>query len=276
MSISLLHVEKVVTNHLGQKLIVGKDTSGGFKRHGCFGWQELFYIERVLSKIKLPIALDVGANIGNHAVVMAHYCSHVHAFEPQIALGIRLTDNIAINKLANVTCHPFGLSDRNGRAILHVAPGVGAGAATFVSDLARTNSRAVEVGLRNGDEVVAMLGLNRVDLIKVDVEGYEARALSGLRDTILRCRPIVFLEWNNAVTRQEFLDYGLFENLFSGWLTYSILNNHAKSIASGWRRVLKKVLTRRQAILGKFVSTCSYGSIVICPPEKADLLLATR
>jgi hypothetical protein len=38
------------------------------------------------------------------------------------------------------------------------------------------------------------LGLERLDLLKLDVEGMEAEALDGARETITRCKPILFVE----------------------------------------------------------------------------------
>jgi hypothetical protein len=48
---------------------------------------------------------------------------------------------------------------------------------------------AIEVPLTTIDRIVAELGLPRVDFIKMDIEGAEANALNGARETILKYKP---------------------------------------------------------------------------------------
>ena len=52
-----------------------------------------------------------------------------------------------------------------------------------------------------GDQLAEIRDLNRVDWIKVDVEGHEYRAIAGLRATIALHNPVVFLEWNRQERR---------------------------------------------------------------------------
>ena len=47
------------------------------------------------------------------------------------------------------------------------------------------------------DEIVSRFSLDRLDLIKIDVEGFEMDVLEGARDTLERLRPNVFLEFNS-------------------------------------------------------------------------------
>lgn len=55
------------------------------------------------------VMLDVGANIGNHALYLRDLFSEVHCFEPSPRVAGRLEENIGLNRAANVRVHPLGL-----------------------------------------------------------------------------------------------------------------------------------------------------------------------
>lgn len=52
------------------------------------------------------------------------------------------------------------------------------------------------ISVRRGDDLI---GARQIDFLKMDVEGMEVRALKGLRETITRCRPVIFIEVDHKV-----------------------------------------------------------------------------
>jgi FkbM family methyltransferase len=81
-----------------------------------------FYEQQELAIIEqhLPaggVYLDVGANVGNHIVFVAKFCSpgEIIAVEPNVTALKFLEINLALNRI-EATVLPFGLSDRSGRA----------------------------------------------------------------------------------------------------------------------------------------------------------------
>lgn len=143
------------------------------------------------------VVLDVGANIGTHTVFFAKAVGpkgKVLAFEPQRFAHGLLAANVATNGLANVDCR-------------REAVGAAAGSITVpeLDPAAKANFGGVAVGGRGGGERVLLgtidaLRLPRCALIKVDVEGFELDVLVGARETILRTKPVLFVE-NNTVER---------------------------------------------------------------------------
>lgn len=157
----------------------------------------------VLSRLVGPdwVCLDVGANIGAIAVVLAHLCpaGRVHAFEAAPENHAHLVANLDANGASNAVAHHAALYDRDGTLTLHFTSSFAAG--SFVSD-AVDEGVAHEVPARRLDSWVAEEGLDRVDLVKLDVEGAEARVLDGATATIERHRPHLVVEFNPIVTRR--------------------------------------------------------------------------
>ncbi len=158
---------------------------------------EVFVLGQVISPGDLVV--DVGANIGTHTVFFAKAVGEkgiVVAFEPQRLVYQTLCGNVALNGLTNVTCFPSAVG--NERGIITI-PSI---------DPRRVyNFGAVKAGAEGGGEPVDVvpldeLGLQRCALIKVDVEGMEAKVLAGAKETIARCRPALFLE-NDTVERSR-------------------------------------------------------------------------
>lgn len=139
------------------------------------------------------VAVDGGANIGAHTVHMANLVGptgKVLAFEPQRVIFTLLCGNIAFNEAFQVV--PV-------QAALGAAPGVlrvpaldygAAGNFGGVSLLETAGQGGEEVPVRTLDS----FKLDKLALLKVDVEGMEFEALSGAADTIKRLRPILYVE----------------------------------------------------------------------------------
>ncbi len=129
------------------------------------------------------VAVDVGANIGSHAVAYARDFEMVYAFEPHPTTFPFLKTNVEINELTNVVASEVALGETARTAHMAVVPNV---------DLtgARIHSWGTEVEMRTLDSY----DLPEVDLIKIDVEGYEGQVISGAAGTIRRCRPLIMFE----------------------------------------------------------------------------------
>ena len=139
--------------------------------------------------------VDVGANIGFHAIRFAKRLprAHVHAFEPTPGTYGFLQRNVAENAVGErVTCFNYGLSDRSGATEFFVAPTAGTNA-SLVNVAGAQDARRV-VGLTmTFDEWASNHGLEP-DFIKCDVEGAELLVFRGAQRTLERCRPMVFTE----------------------------------------------------------------------------------
>lgn len=163
----------------------------------CFGIGESD-VSYVCSLFSHPdsVIIDVGANIGSTTLAFSEMVptGQVLAFEPSLEMRCVLESNIKYSQAKNIAVYPFGLSDMDMRGQLHIAMPGNPGSAYFAACDGDTNEKTVE--LQTLDKVI---GEDRVvDLIKVDVEGFEHRVLKGGKRLVTRCKPVLVVEVNNG------------------------------------------------------------------------------
>jgi FkbM family methyltransferase len=188
-------------------------------------------LAKLFSAVVKPggIAIDVGANIGFTAILLAQIASRVIAYEVAPTTFPYLERNIARSGHENIELVPFGLGAVAGAAELTRNPVDRAG--TFIADHATADRRyhtSEQAEIRILDAEVKRLGQNAVDFLKIDVEGFEMSVIQGGRETLSRFHPIVVMEMNhwclNAFQRialPDFLDFVL--GIFP--LAYAIQGN---------------------------------------------------
>ncbi len=139
------------------------------------------------------VFFDIGSYFGYYSLLAAQRGARVCAFEPDPANFALLARNIALNSLdQKIRAIPLALSDAPGRARFVAAPADNRG----TGHLAGANETGGEVTLTTLDAFVAEQGLERLDAVKLDVEGVECRVLAGGRETLRRFRPAMLMELN--------------------------------------------------------------------------------
>lgn len=164
--------------------------------YGAYSREELALIGDVLDTLADPVVLDVGANAGHHTLFLSRQSRKVYAFEPFPQVSAKIDAKLNANGVANVEVCRFGLGAENTEASYFPPASTNTGTGSFLSENAQSpTSPALRLQIRKGDDVVAENGLDKLDFIKMDVEGFEVRALRGLSGTLAKFRPVVFVEW---------------------------------------------------------------------------------
>jgi FkbM family methyltransferase len=144
------------------------------------------------------VFIDVGASYGYYglSVAAADSSADVHCFEPVPAAYACLTANVARNKLTNVTSVQA--------AVLDAEHAVQITTSTFGGDHLTTAAHGPCIGIPGTtlDAYVRRVLPERVDYIKIDVEGAELLVLRGGAAVIDRWQPIVQLETTDGFTRR--------------------------------------------------------------------------
>jgi len=160
---------------------------------------------REIMRAVLPIggtAIDVGANAGWHALLMARLVgSHgrVLAVEPNPSVREHLQRNVAINRLGQVEVVGAALAEAQG-TVNFIAPDAehpASGSGHVVADGAAPPD-AVRVEAITLDGLATEQKLDRIDLVKIDAEGFEWPILQGAQTTIARFRPYLIFEFDQA------------------------------------------------------------------------------
>ncbi|MGD9535839.1 MAG: FkbM family methyltransferase [Alphaproteobacteria bacterium] len=155
----------------------------------------------VLGQLVRPgdVAVEAGANLGSHTVPLARKVGPkgaVHAFEPQRVVFQIMCANVVINELTNVHAYNAAVGERAGS--IEVPPVAYDKGNNFGGLSLDGVSNAKIVPGVSGETVPVMtidaLKLERLKLLKIDVEGMERAVLLGARETIARCRPFLYFE----------------------------------------------------------------------------------
>jgi FkbM family methyltransferase len=145
--------------------------------------------------------LDVGANYGFYSLLGALWNPNLRvvAFEPVPQIHEALRQNVRLNRLDDrIVCENLALSDRAGKATFFLPSAGGKdldSAGTLVADgwQARQGSARIEVETVRFDDYEKRHPMH-VDLIKIDVEDFEADVLTGMQEVIKRDRPFIVCE----------------------------------------------------------------------------------
>lgn len=139
--------------------------------------EELALLKTYLSKG--GIFIDIGANIGYYSLMATTLgASKVLAFEPNETVRERFEFNIRSNNLENkITCISAALGTIEGSLPLSVDSN-DLGAGTLIHN--GTSNETTLVKVRRLDNVLKECSVNKIDALKIDVEGYEFEALSPL------------------------------------------------------------------------------------------------
>ena len=161
---------------------------------------------RLIARYAPPhaVCLDVGANIGHHSLFFAAQGWRVHAFEPNPQVWPEFEAKVAASGLRTVTLNKVGLGNEEGVLDFELESASNSGTGRFRPE-GEAVAGSVPVGklpIRNGDRFLREADIGRVDVIKMDVQGFEPEALAGLRETIARDHPLLCVEISEESTRK--------------------------------------------------------------------------
>lgn len=152
-------------------------------------------------------ALDIGANMGSYTVAMSRLVGEhgrVIALEPIPETFAILTANLQIARCGNVTAFNAAASDRAEVAEMYM-PHFDSGLKNFYqARLDRTKNTMDTSANRVLTIAIDSLALpHRLALIKIDVEGHEAKVISGLWKQISRDRPALIIETSSPLVNDK-------------------------------------------------------------------------
>lgn len=161
-------------------------------------------IDKLMRDIIQPnwVCVDAGAYIGSHALTMADLGKEVHLFEPQPLVYKCLQKTRVSKELKNKWfINNFALTNKDHGAVSFSSNNDGDGRITR-SNTKRDWKFEFQVKTMKLDS----LNLERVDFMKIDVEGSEFDLLEGAKGTISKCHPVIIMEVFKGKKNKELLD----------------------------------------------------------------------
>lgn len=193
---------KTVTNKYGRTYEINESDGFWIKSlsSGIFQVNNLRKLHEL--KPNARTILDIGANIGSNTIEYSTWAKQVYSFEPTPELFAQLVKNISLNKTNPDTVRWCDTVSMNSVAtITPIQKAVGDKLSSVFMKTHNNNKgkNYVTNNKTNGDievEVITIDSMNftEVDIMKIDVEGYEPFVLQGAEQTILRDRPVIQTE----------------------------------------------------------------------------------
>lgn len=180
---------EIYTNKEGQFIIFPQDAIGIHLKAGKL-WEPHF--KTVIDTFLKPgdIAIDCGANFGYNSVLMGKKLSNkglLIAFEPQKIIYQQMNGNLILNNIYNTLTYQMAVGDKISE--VHMAP--------INYDFYGVNIGNLSIG-NNGEKVKMVklddLDLEKVNFIKLDIQGYELFALQGAQNLLSTFKPDLFIE----------------------------------------------------------------------------------
>jgi FkbM family methyltransferase len=172
-------------------------------------------LQRIIRKG--DVVYDIGANIGLYSrfIVQRFHASHVYAFEPIPGNRSMLAENLKIGNCTDrVTILPCAIGDEDGTAAFQVDDvSSGTGALDSITEGKASWSRrqyglpplVVHVTTSRLDTLLKTQSLPKPDVVKIDIEGAEALALEGARQTLVSHSPHLAIEIHGPEVGQKVL-----------------------------------------------------------------------
>ena len=132
---------------------------------------------------KSKVFVDVGAFVGAFSIRMSRYYGKVYAFEPNPRSYRVLKKNIELNNIQNIQAYNIGVGDSRRQVTLYEK----GGSSSIVDDSYKRGEYKVWV-----DRLDRLV--DRVDVLKIDVEGYEGYVIKGALNLIHKYNPIIVIE----------------------------------------------------------------------------------
>lgn len=179
--------------------------------------------------------VDVGANIGYYVLLFAQRLrgeGEIHAIEPSPENLPELRRTVERNALGHVRIHPVALGAESGTTGLRT--GINSG-------IVDSTAGAYHCPVQRLDELIP----GRVDLVKIDVEGFEGQVLSGADRMLSQYRPTIYLELHpHIVPRFGFTAEGILDGLRRHYRNIEIYESAMSDSTPVWQKIAIRYLGR--------------------------------
>lgn len=148
--------------------------------------------------------IDVGANIGETLLNFAKRTlpnGEVHGFEPDSLNYQHCSENLGLNNFKNIFLNNVGLGSETGQTFIRIDTPSNRGGNKISAEYIEDATNVIKIITL--DQYVTAKQIQKIDLIKIDVEGYELNVLKGAAEVIRKFRPVLFIELDDNNLREQ-------------------------------------------------------------------------
>ena len=196
--------------------VIDTENDNGLSNWSPEEWQNHmaeFTVEYFLpDKDKRRTCIDIGGNVGQMSIGFSKYFKEVHTFEPCPPFYDCLNKNLEEYGVTNTISYNTGLSDKPS-SLYYKMKYDRCGTSRFMKEEEIEKGHHLIKSNKNFEfkkldvNTLDSYNFQDVDLIKIDVEGWEPYVLAGGLETIKTWRPVVVAEWHNKI--------GILEEIFT-------------------------------------------------------------
>ena len=185
-------------------------------------YNELYHIKNII---------DIGANFGYHTLLFSQICSeNVYAFEPQIQNFKLLEENLIINKINNVILYNYACGDQNCEIKMPLI--------SYNNTVINMGDFTPNININEDYSITKSIILDefnfskKIDLIKLDVQGWEKKVLIGATNLLKTHKPILIVEFEYVQLQKtntscaELFDFIRNHDYYIFYIEYSYPSDH--------------------------------------------------
>lgn len=142
------------------------------------------------------VILDIGANTGVYSLVAKALSpkAQVYGFEPVERVFQKFKYNNELNKFG-IFCYDFAISNQDGEALIYEIPSEHVYSVTVNKNTTQNEkANSTEIKTKKLSTFIKEQKIDRVDLMKIDVETHEAEVLEGMGEYLLLFQPMLLIE----------------------------------------------------------------------------------
>lgn len=183
-----------------------------------------------------PVIIDAGAHVGGDSIEMFRLFKNatIHSFEPVPEIFSKLKHNT--RKFPGIHCYNIALSNRNGEQVMYVSSGASDGSSSLLQPKGHLKDHPdvfftedIVVQTLKLDDWAANEKINRVDLLWLDMQGFEMEVLKA-SSVIFPGVKVIHME---VSTKAAYEGMPLYSEV-KAWIEMQGFNAAVEAIPAGW------------------------------------------
>ena len=175
---------------------------------------------------KDSVYIDVGANVGILSLVASlrvGEIGHIIAIEPTTTFSLLEKNLLEKKKSSQITCLNLAVGDKSGEY------------ADAIYRIWGNDPEISDYKFEKLDQIILNLGLTKVDVVKIDTDGYELEVLRGAKLLIETFKPKIIIEINDALATRNVIPSDIFDFFINARYTdVKILDDHNYVFSTNW------------------------------------------